>query len=265
MNARLVALGLALGISAPFGGFLEAQTDDIRFEKTFAEQGGMSSDILCMTQDKQGFIWFGSSDGLHRFDGYKTTTFKHIMSDTTSISDNRVDMIVEDSSADLWIIAGGGMGRVLNRFRHESGTFTHYKSGDFESRDLGEGMPTYVLRDSHDNIWICSDGGGLNMYDPARDRFLHYHDPSRNPLSPGSDSVSCIVEEKPGIFWVATRNGLERFDSQRDVFDSLGEELNRQLGLRTHLINLLSMDSGGDYGSAHGTMVSSGTTRGTGN
>ena len=85
------------------------------FQHHTVNQGLSQGSVVCILQDNQGFMWFGTQDGLNRFDGYEFTVFKHSPADTTSLNDTFVITIAEDSSGTLWV---GTLNKpdVLNRF-----------------------------------------------------------------------------------------------------------------------------------------------------
>ena len=85
----------------------------IRFEKMSIEQGLSQSSVYSIYQDSRGFLWFGTEDGLNKFDGYNFTVYRHNPDDPLSLSDNTILSIFEDKSGELWV---GTYGRGLNRF-----------------------------------------------------------------------------------------------------------------------------------------------------
>ncbi len=102
---------------------VHAQKNDIKFEHISLEQGLSQSSVYCILQDSKGFMWFGTQDGLNKYDGYSFTVYKHDPQEPQSLSHNRVHSIYEDQSGVLWIGTGDG----LNQFDREKETFTHYQ------------------------------------------------------------------------------------------------------------------------------------------
>ena len=88
------------------------------------ESGLSQSSVLCMLQDKQGFMWFGTEDGLNRYDGYNFTVFRHDSRDSLSISDNHINCLFEDNNGNIWIGTKDG---GVNRFNPEKEIFEHWK------------------------------------------------------------------------------------------------------------------------------------------
>ena len=88
------------------------------------EQGLSSSEVWSVLRDRRGFMWFGTLDGLNRYDGYKMKVFKHALTDPNSLSDNKIRTVYEDRAGTLWIGTWSG---GLNRYERESETFTRYQ------------------------------------------------------------------------------------------------------------------------------------------
>ena len=90
---------------------IHAQSDQVRFEHITSEHGLSENVINCIFQDSKGFMWFGTDDGLNRYDGYNFTIFKPSPDDTTSINSNLIFAITEDHYGNIWI---GTTGSGLN-------------------------------------------------------------------------------------------------------------------------------------------------------
>ncbi|MFQ6114597.1 MAG: two-component regulator propeller domain-containing protein [bacterium] len=93
------------------------------------DQGLSQNTVKCILQDRKGFMWFGTRDGLNRFDGYDIKVYEHDPDNPNSLSGNHIWEIYEEPASDrgkkryLWIATLGG----LNRFDRESEIFTHYR------------------------------------------------------------------------------------------------------------------------------------------
>src|ERR1700748_3750450 len=98
---------LCLWFAFPF--FLRAQISDTRFRHISVEQGLSNSSINCIFQDSRGFMWFGTRDGLNRYDGENVIIFRAKENDPNSISDNFIRCISEDSRHKLWIGTSYGL------------------------------------------------------------------------------------------------------------------------------------------------------------
>jgi ligand-binding sensor domain-containing protein len=181
----------------------------VRFQHLGSEQGLPQNSVRRILQDHFGYLWFGTEDGLARFDGYGFTVFRHDPQDSTSLSNSYITVLLEDRTGTLWIGTNGG---GLNRFDRAKGTFTHYKNNSTDSASLSDNNVRSLLEDRAGTMWVGTFGNGLNRFDRTKNSFLRYkHDP-KNPSSLSNNTVRALVEDRFGTFWVGTDGGLNRFD-----------------------------------------------------
>jgi signal transduction histidine kinase/ligand-binding sensor domain-containing protein/DNA-binding response OmpR family regulator len=160
------------------------------FEPLAKEDGLTSSRANVIMQDRKGFIWIGTWNGLNRFDGYECEVFKPGFHDSTSISNREVVDLIEDHKGNIWIGTSFG----LNCLDPVTKIIRKY---EFESRIIS------LLEDQDHNIWVGTWGNGLYKLDPEtgqRDRFL------------SGDIVSDIFEDSHKNLWIATYYGLVNLD-----------------------------------------------------
>ncbi len=104
----MIRVNLLLAISfLLFSPSLFAQSDVI-FNHLTIEDGLSQSSVTCILQDKSGFMWFGTQDGLNRYDGYNFKMFKIIPDDSSSLTSNFIFSIIEDQSGTLHVETQGG-------------------------------------------------------------------------------------------------------------------------------------------------------------
>src|SRR5438874_5182413 len=77
---------------------IKAQQSDIKFEHFSIDQGLSQSSVGSILQDRQGYLWFGTQNGLNRYDGYSFITLKHGLQEKNSLSDNYISYLAEDSA-----------------------------------------------------------------------------------------------------------------------------------------------------------------------
>src|SRR6266545_3744229 len=105
----------------------------LRFDRISIEQGLSQSSVHVILQDSRGFMWFGTEDGLNRYDGYTFKTFKPDPDVPTSLSDRWINSIVEDQEGYLWIATRQG---GLNRYDPRTEEFTRYVHDDLNPTSL---------------------------------------------------------------------------------------------------------------------------------
>ncbi|MCI0529458.1 MAG: hypothetical protein L0Y56_18620 [Nitrospira sp.] len=101
---------------------LYAQKDEMTFEHLSVEQGLSYSVVTCIAQDRKGFLWIGTENGLNKYDGYTFTRYKHDPKNPQSLSSNDVKVIYEDHLGVLWIGTEDG----LQTYHREMDQFIHY-------------------------------------------------------------------------------------------------------------------------------------------
>lgn len=179
-------------------------------------KNGLShNSVYAIFQDSQGFMWFGTQDGLNRYDGYEMRTYRHIDADHASLSHNAVHVIYEDRQGQLWVGTGGGLNRLI-REQDQFEVFTHQADQD---DSLSEDNVWSIYEDRQGVLWVGTHRGGLNALDRETGRFHQYQHHKAFPGSLSSNSVWPIYEDSRGILWVGTDGGgLNRFDRTTRTF-----------------------------------------------
>lgn len=195
-----------------FSSIIQAQTPVLKFKHISNEEGLSNSTIECIYQDHRGFIWFGTRDGLNRYDGYQITTYKNIFNDAKSLSDNYIRSIYEDQEQNLWIGTSNG----LNRFDAVKNNFKRYQTLKNNSNNNNH-IINSIIEDKSGKLWIGTAGSGLFSLDRKNDRFSPFIIRSGNQFSE-NQYINQLLEDKYGSFWIATNEGLKIFDQNQKTF-----------------------------------------------
>ena len=181
---------------------------DIRFRKLSNPQNLSHVRVESIVQDTQGFMWFGTWNGLNRYDGYKFKLFKHEAGDPQSLSGVYVYALFKDHSGNLWVGTDG----FLDRFHPETESFTHYNLDTSAAKGLSS-VVNHICEDSSGRLWV-STRNGLFRLDPTSGELKNYiHDPA-DPTTLADDDIRSSGEDRHGNFWVATSRTLDEFDKQ---------------------------------------------------
>ena len=200
-------------LAAVVSNILYAQKEKIRFEKISIEQGLSQSSVVRICQDKKGFLWIGTFEGLNRYDGFQFKVYKNNPTDSTSLIQNTVRSIIVDHLGILWV----GTERGLSRYNSDKDNFTNYLSEPGNSNSLPNNYIRRIYEDMNNNIWITTEGG-LSRYNSKNDSFVNYtHDP-QNRFSIVDNSVRTVYEDKQNNFWVGTEKGLDLMDRNTGKF-----------------------------------------------
>jgi signal transduction histidine kinase/ligand-binding sensor domain-containing protein/DNA-binding response OmpR family regulator len=198
---------------------LDAQNQQLKFSHIDRDQGLSQSNVMAILQDSRGFMWFGTRDGLNKFDGYQFTVYKNNPDDPGSLSNNLVTNLIEDSKGIIWIATRGG---GLNRYDREKDRFTNYRYKKNDPKSISDDFLKCITADSQGNLWIGTISGGLNKLDPKTGEFTRYVHNNKDPQSLSDNEVNRVLEDAGHRLWVATGNGgLNLLDRTKKTFTVL--------------------------------------------
>lgn len=192
----------------------------VYFKHLTGDNGLSQNFVSCILQDQKGFMWFGTKDGLNRYDGYAFVVYQHNPFDTTTVSDNFITALYEDSRGYIWI---GTLNGGLNRFDRRKEIFHHIHYASTISDSIYIDGIKSIVEDSVGNIWIGTKGEGVfrlslknnNPYDITYKQFVYEAD---KPGSLSSNIVSTLFFDSKGILWVSSLSGLDKFDNDHEKF-----------------------------------------------
>ncbi|HZS10589.1 MAG TPA: two-component regulator propeller domain-containing protein [Blastocatellia bacterium] len=290
-NAHLRALGLligclcvlALGLPAtPNAAPAGAAPAAARFTRFSVERGLSQSTVQAVLQDRSRFLWFGTGEGLNRYDGYRFVVFKHDSQDPKSLPSDRVTALYEDRQGRLWVGTEAGLSlfdhrtetfttvpnirkRVTSIVEDPDGTlwvgtrgegffqgnpvarsFTPHQSAAGDPASLASNDILALLRDRSGRLWVGTRDGGVDLFDRNTRQFSHHrHDP-RDPQSLAHNEVWGLAEDAAGNLWVATYGGgLSVLDHKTGAFRHYQHQPGTPDSLRTNLLTCLFADKSG--------------------
>ena len=225
--AFIVWCVLAVGLNGDAVHPLWAQTpsgEAIQFEQIDSQAGLSHNTVLTLLQDRQGFLWIGTSDGLNRYDGYTFTVFRHDPTDPESLSDNTVQALAEDEAGMLWIGTTNGINRMDPA---RPGRFTRYFLDDSEGESIGS-----LAFDGTKALWVATMNNQLFRYDPEAESFVLYYGFGKRYQRITEEAYRLpfaryltLFQARRGEFWAQLKVGdffkLYRYDARHDGFTPL--------------------------------------------
>ncbi|HTF29548.1 MAG TPA: two-component regulator propeller domain-containing protein, partial [Flavitalea sp.] len=169
-----------------------SQQKHIRFNHLGTTEGLSHSNVICMLQDSRGFMWFGTRDGLNRYDGYTFTIYKNDPTNPYSISNNIINDLIEDIHGNIWVGTWGG---GLNKFDRNTERFASYKHDGTRPGSLSSDLINSICMDSHQVLWVGTEGGGADAFDSKTNSFTHHINDAADPKSLSQNLVKDILED----------------------------------------------------------------------
>ena len=189
----------------------------IIFDHLTIENGLSQSSVTCIIQDRQGFMWFGTQDGLNRYDGYNFKVFKNIPDDTTSLTENFIYSLYVDESGILFVETQSGLFHKYNPVT-ESFALIEKDISKLLSAEISTVGATLI--ESSGIIWSggASRGTGLKRTELGSEQSVEFKYNPEDPFSLSDDKVYSIYRDRSGNLWIGTANGLDRFDESAGRF-----------------------------------------------
>jgi signal transduction histidine kinase/ligand-binding sensor domain-containing protein/AraC-like DNA-binding protein len=190
-------------------------SQSLSFNQLTIGDGLSSGNVTCILQDSRGFMWFGTDDGLNKYDGYQVTIFRHNPQLPNSIGGNSIRCLFEDSKSNLWI---GLKGSGLCKLNLKSGQFKTYKHSP-STKSISYNDVAGIIEDRHGRIWIAVDRGGLDLYKPATDDFEHFPIVDKQTKQSLNNALTDIKIDKSGTLWLSSwGGGIYCFDTSAKSF-----------------------------------------------
>jgi ligand-binding sensor domain-containing protein/signal transduction histidine kinase len=212
-----------------------------KYERISTQQGLPASQIYCILEDSLGYLWFGTEDGLGRFDGYDFIVFRPDPNDPSSLSDRTILSLYEDSLGRLWIGTEKG---GLNRYDRSTGRFIRYITDPAVVFSLSDNTVLAIQQDSLGQIWIATNNG-LNRFNDESSTFQRYSKNLESSAGISNEHVNALAADPRGGMWVGTADGLDYFDLASGKFTHFRYDRNSPSSLGNNQVAALWLDPAG--------------------
>lgn len=202
---------------------LVGQSDNLIFDCVSLEQGLSQSTIIAIAQDGQGFMWFGTIDGLNKFDGHRVKVYRSDPNDSSLLADDWISCLHVGKNGTLWI---GSLSGVVNRYDARKNQFIRYSIEQTNDKstinpeaitDLPYIYTSYmpntisaIVEDATGRLWIGTFGNGLYYLDQQRQQIVSVSlDPSKAHGTRRNYITSlCVTQENDAqVLWIGTFGG----------------------------------------------------------
>ncbi|GAB5380400.1 MAG: hypothetical protein Alis3KO_10520 [Aliiglaciecola sp.] len=226
-----------------YASWLKADSENVKFQRITLDQGLSQEYVVTAFQDSEGFMWFGTQEGLNRYDGYQFKVFTYSSRNKDSLSSDWIYSIAEPEKDTLWIGTRSG----VNVFDKNSQTFSHYRHNPELSSSISSDTVRVVHAASNGEIWLGTDEG-LNLYDKQNDSFIRYHlggdqQASEPDQVQAAERVQTIAEDADGNLWIGVSGlGVVKFDVSTKKIAMSANEMTSKTGSSLKQVKTLMVD-----------------------
>ena len=176
--------------------------------RTITSEQGLSQGVVnCIVQDKHEFMWFGTQDGLNKYDGTGITVFKTNPLDSNSLLTNFINSLFEDEHGILWIGTDGGLS-TLNMYTGKFVNYLHINSFHPDKNNVRT-----IFEDKEGTIWMGTDYNSLCKFDRRTQKITTYILELKDTNSSSFDYISSITQDANGLLWLGSfGGGIYSFD-----------------------------------------------------
>jgi diguanylate cyclase (GGDEF)-like protein len=195
----LAAFGPARAASAP-------DAFPAVFEHLTTADGLPQSTVYVTLQDSQGFVWFGTEDGLVRYDGHRLFRYGYRREAADGLPGNFIQAIAEDAHHDLWIaVADGG----LARWSRSTDRFTEFRHDATKTDSLASDVVVTLMIDDAGRVWAGTRDSGIDVLDPASGHIEHLRHDAAHANSLIDNRIKILARGASGAVWVGTDGGVD--------------------------------------------------------
>lgn len=210
------------------------QEPDLNFMNIGSREGLSSNIVNAILKDRYGYMWFGTDDGLNKFNGSRFTVYRHNGDDPGSIISGNIRDIYEDEQGNLWIGTESG----LALYDRKMDNFINWAS------DVNLSV-TSVCSDSSGKIWIASYTG-ISILNPKDRKISVFRPKTPEDRKIVSQAVLKLFRDSKGRIWMGTENGLYLYLSRENTFKRFSHSDNDPYSLADNTVRAISEDGGGN-------------------
>jgi len=180
----------------------------------------LNSNVVRAIFADKNYLWIGTDGGLHKLnlnDYYLNNgkqpifeKFINIADDNKSISDNRIRKIIQDKNGYLWIATAKG----LNKYNPQNNEFTQFLRDTTIKNSINQDYIWALCSDADGNIWVGTNGGGLNKIDGKTGIISHFTE--KEGLI--NNGIRGLILDKNNNLWITTNKGLSMFNTKNQTF-----------------------------------------------
>jgi signal transduction histidine kinase/ligand-binding sensor domain-containing protein/CheY-like chemotaxis protein len=184
-----------------FARISSSQPKDIRFKHYSTNQGLSQSWVRTIYQDSIGYLWFGTADGLNRFDGMEFKIYRPEFSAKNSLGNAAINQIKYKNTLEMWVATERGI-YIYNRINDSFKPFKFFKQLNVSS----------IVTDKSGNSWFGTNNG-LYCFNPSDSSVQNFKNDPSNNATISNNAVHVIYIDSKQNIWIGTDNGLNKLNT----------------------------------------------------
>jgi ligand-binding sensor domain-containing protein/AraC-like DNA-binding protein len=224
--------------------------EPLKFDHLTTDDGLSQNSIYGIVKDKYGFMWFGTWEGVCRFDGYRFIVFRADENNERAITNNRINRIVKDSQQNIWILTADG--RNICRYNYDTEDFSRFPPDKVAKNVLDslhrEHFPGLLHAENKLYSWrIIASDGGLSERNKQTGIARTYNAVKFNRWSFNDNNITDLYLDDHDIFWVGTLNGgIQKADTRPKPFRYYYSTPNLRTGIVDNVVKAICQDRAGN-------------------
>jgi signal transduction histidine kinase/ligand-binding sensor domain-containing protein/DNA-binding response OmpR family regulator len=187
------------------------QNTDYQFSHLDITNGLSNNQINCIYKDSNGFMWFGTTSGLNRYDGYKFKVFKHIATEETSLANNFVLNVFEGPNNEMWVQTHSG----ISIYNSDNERFNNNPTAELARYKVTSDKITSIRKDRQNNFWFITPDKGIYYYNPHQKTTAYYTASAKSATVLHSNNVADIIIGNDNLVWFIYSDGvIDKFNSK---------------------------------------------------
>jgi ligand-binding sensor domain-containing protein len=183
---------------------LFAQKDTYEFSRLDITNGLSDNQVNCIYKDEKGFMWFGTTSGLNRYDGSKFKIFKRDNNNPNSLAENHVMRIDGGPDHKMWVFTHNS----ISVYNPETEKMNNNIAAETKRYNIPNAQINQIKKDFQGNYWFGTDRAGLYYYNPVAKTTTFYSTLSNSPAVLHSDHISSIVPSPKKTVWLLYDDGV---------------------------------------------------------
>ncbi|MFD2161590.1 two-component regulator propeller domain-containing protein [Paradesertivirga mongoliensis] len=219
-----------------------AQRKEVHFSHLTNIDGLSQSTVSVSLKDRYGFMWFGTQDGLNKYDGYKFTVYRNQPNNPKSLRKNHILSLFEDKAGNLWVgtLLGG-----VSRYDRTNDCFINYIEEPNNPKKLSHSVATTIYQDKQNNLWVGTYWN-LNLLNPKTGEVTRFISNPADPNTISNDGITAIIEDSKGNLWIGTSNGLNIYNRRSKKFTRFFHDEKNPGSLSNNIITKIAEDKKGN-------------------